>query len=356
MWDLESVGIVGNENNGMPTPDEEKVLKTFNKDILFDGNRYEVRLPWKNRTLLMTNEEEAYVRLERLTRKLSKNPQLRERYDSVLADLEKDGIIHEISQDELETEQTVFYLPHRPVVREDSITTKVRPVFDASARGKNGISLNDCIETGPNLIPELIQVLLRFRRWKFGLTADIQKAFLQIKLNKEDQNVHRFLWDVNNQIRVMRFDRVIFGNACSPFLLNATLRFHLEKFADSRTVRELRENLYVDDWLTGADTEEELVEMMTKARETLEQGGFPLTKWASNSCRAREATGKTFHVSTEATGAKVTGISWNTVEDCFNFETLEVSTEMVLTKRKLLSIIARVFDPLGMLTPYTITL
>ena len=112
----------------------------------------------------------------------------------------------------------------------------------------------------------------------------------------------------------MRFDRVIFGNACSPFLLNATLRFHLGKFGDSQTVLELRENLYVDDWLTGADSEEELMEMMTEAKETLDLGGFPLTKWASNSLRATEATGKTFHLSTESetTGPKVLTVLWDT--------------------------------------------
>ena len=76
----------------------------------------------------------------------------------------------------------VFYLPHRPVVRADSTSTKVRPVFDASAKGVNGVSLNDCMEIGPKLIPDLLAILLRFRRWKFGLIADITKAFLQIEL------------------------------------------------------------------------------------------------------------------------------------------------------------------------------
>ena len=210
--------------------------------------------------------------------------------------------------------------------------------------------------TGPNLIPDLIQVLLRFRRWKFGLTADITKAFLQIKVRKEDQNVNRFLWNVDNQVRIMRFDRVIFGNACRPFLLNATLRFHLGKFGDSKTMQELRENLYVDDWLTGADSEEELMEMMTEAKETLDLGGFPFTKWTSNSLRVTEATGKTFHLSTESTSPKVLGVLWDTKSDCFCFDTLKVSTDVLRTKRKLLSIIARIFDPLGLLTPYTITL
>ena len=73
------------------------------------------------------------------------------------------------------------------------MTTKIRPVLDASTKGVNGYSLNDCVEEGPNLIPNLVEVLLRFRRWKYGLTADISKAFLQIRSRKEDQDVDRFL-------------------------------------------------------------------------------------------------------------------------------------------------------------------
>ncbi|XP_068245362.1 uncharacterized protein [Palaemon carinicauda] len=85
-----------------------------------------------------------------------------------------------------------------PVVRESSNSTKVRPVFDASAVGYNGISLNDCLECGPSLNPDLVGVLIKFRRWKVALTADITKAFLQIKVRREDQDVHRFLWNCDD--------------------------------------------------------------------------------------------------------------------------------------------------------------
>ena len=88
MWDLESIGILGEERD-MPTAEQEKALESFNKDIKFEGGRYEVSLPWKNKALLMANEEEALGRLGRLTKKLERDPQLKNRYDSVLIDLEK---------------------------------------------------------------------------------------------------------------------------------------------------------------------------------------------------------------------------------------------------------------------------
>ena len=113
------------------------------------------------------------------------------------------------------------------------------------------------MEVGPKLIPDLVQILLRFRRWRFGVTADIKKAFLQIELNKADKDVHRFLLvDAHNNLRHMRFNRVTFGNACSPFILNAVIKLHLEKYDVDYTVEELKTNLYVDDLLTGADYEE----------------------------------------------------------------------------------------------------
>ena len=94
------------------------------------------------------------------------------------------------------------------------------------------------------------------------MCGDVRRAFLQIERKPSDRDVQRFLWDVNDQVRHMRISRVAFGNASSPFLLNATIKHHLAKFDKSRTVSELQTNLYVDDWLTGADTEQELTQMM----------------------------------------------------------------------------------------------
>ena len=124
---------------------------------------------------------------------------------------EQEGIIEEVPEREMNSPYPTFYLPHRPVIREVSTTSKVRPVFDASAVSYNGISLNHCLESGPSLNPLLVEVLLRFRRWKVALTADITKAFLQINVRKEDRDVHRFLWNINGNIRTMRFVRAPFG-------------------------------------------------------------------------------------------------------------------------------------------------
>ena len=359
IWDLETIGITPCDDKGSENKvNDLKTLENFNETVQFTEGRYVVHLPWKDgqHDKLTNNEASARKRCENLSRKFDKDPVLEAEYSKVLSDMENNGIIHEVPREERDSSNPTFYLPHRPVIREASVTTKIRPVFDASTKGVNGYSLNDCVEAGPNLIPNLVEVLLRFRRWKYGLTADISKAFLQIRVRKEDQDVHRFLWDVRDQVRVMRFDRVVFGNASSPFLLNATIKFHLNKFCDSKVVTELKQNLYVDDWLTGADFQDEVAGMVTEAVTIMGKGGFPLAKWGSNSSVVNERIVKSLGTDFPETfpSLKILGMSWSTGEDCFHFDTLSVDHGLWFTKRLVLSFIARIYDPLGFLNPFVI--
>ena len=169
------------------------------------------------------------------------------------------------------------------MVRETAVSSKVRPVFDASARGYNGVSLNDCMEVGPNLLSNLTEILLRFRRWCIGISSDVEKAFLQSSVSEGDRDVHRFLWNLGGETKHMRFRRVPFGNCASPFLLNATIQHHLAKSPNSRVIEELKDNLYVDDWLTGADSVEEGCKLIQEASDVMNQAAMPLAKWVSNS-------------------------------------------------------------------------
>ena len=111
------------------------------------------------------------------------------------------GIVEEVSVEDMKGNGPVFYMPHKPVVRDTAVSTKGRPVFDASAKGYNGVSLNDCMEVGPCLLSNLTEILLRFRRWKVAITADVEKDFLQISLRPGDRDVHRFLWNLDGEVR-----------------------------------------------------------------------------------------------------------------------------------------------------------
>ena len=342
--------------------EDSSVLKEFEEQVKFENGRYVVALPWKNSDKgqsLVDNYEIAVQRLKNLSRKLDNQPELQSQYNEVLSEMEHSGIIEEVPHEERFSGNPIFYLPHRPVVRELSTSTKVRPVFDASVKGVNNLSLNDCMDKGPNLIPNLVAVLIKFRKWPVALVADIQKAFLQIAVRKQDQDVHRFLWLVDGAVRVMRIVRVPFGNRSSPMLLNATIKHHLEQVAPSKVVDELKHNLYVDDWLTGADTEAEAKSMVEEASSLLLEAGMVLTKWGSNKIVSPEVSWPTYNLTDKSMSVenmKILGLQWNRWNDSFSFKGIDLDPNLLLTKRMVLSLIARLFDPLGFLSPFLMTL
>ena len=330
-------------------PPERDLLQEFKDSVTFEGDRYVVKIPWKDDgsvSVLADNRKAAESRLNSLTRRLDRDPVLKGRYDAVLQDMESTGVTVEVPADELVSEHPTFYLPHRPVLKKSG-SLKVRPVFDASAKGPGGISLNDCVEVGPALTPSLLDILIRFRRWRFGFSADIVKAFWQIGLRREDQDAHRFLWCQGDTVKVFRFQRVTFGVSCSPFLLNATIQYHLSQIDETRTVTEMKSNFYCDDFLSGADSELEVAAMLQEARSIMSAAGMELSKCTSNSpvvFREREGS--------EEESVKVLGVSWCPEGDSLNFVGHHLPPDTVATKRMVLSLIARMFDPLGFVTPF----
>ena len=155
-------------------------------------------------------------------------------------------------------------MPHKHVIRQNAESTKVRIVYDASARATpTSLSLNDCLETGPALQNLLWSILIRSRFQPIVLCEDIKKAFLQITIKKEDQDVLRSHWFDNRNIDELislQFKRLVFGLIQSPFILNATIEQQLEKHKEQHPVliEELKKNIYVDDLITGRETEAEV--------------------------------------------------------------------------------------------------
>ena len=101
-----------------------------------------------------------------------------------------------------------------------------------SSANKNGPSLNEFLKAGPCLLPKILDILVRFRAYKYGLTSDIKAAFLNIRDVEEDRDFLRFLWISNfvenePEVVVKRFTSVVFGLNCSPFLLGATIKDHM---------------------------------------------------------------------------------------------------------------------------------
>ena len=169
------------------------VIHQFEKDISFNGERYVTKLPFRpDHSPLPLNMDVAKRRLRSLRERLEKD-YIVDRYDKVLRDYEGDGIIENVPDEEIDVGR-VHYLSHTGVVRDDRETTKLRVVFDASCATKNGVSLNDCLYPGPNLISKIFDILLRFRMNPIAILSDIKQAFLQIEIDPEHRNFLRFFW------------------------------------------------------------------------------------------------------------------------------------------------------------------
>ena len=335
----------------------------FQEQLRFDEKGYyETKLPWKpDRPELSTNKELAIGRLRSTTKRLERMDKIQE-YDEVMQDHIQNGIIEEIP--EHTTGEVVYYVPHHAVIREEAESTKLRIVYDCSAKeSPDKPSLNDCLETGPSLQPLLFDILLRNRMKYYCITGDIKKAFLQIRIHPQDRDALRVLWYkdlITKQIKEYRFSRAIFGAGPSPYILNATIKKHVGKF-NSRypeTTKSLLTDTYVDDIQGGGNNSEELKTFKTEASAIMKQGGFELHKWHSN-IEALESNDKKTKCSSNQesrTNGKLLGISWNKEVDTLtvNFQScLRISEP--LTKRKILSAINGIYDLLGWASPIIIT-
>ena len=378
-WELESFGI---------SPIDRSVYDDFGSSVHFVDGRYEVELPWKSfHPTLPDNYQLCLSRLRGLLKRLKHDPDVLREYNSVIEDQVRQGIV-EVVEPSSEDAEKIHYLPHHAVVRRNKETTKVRVVYDASARSE-GPSLNECLHTGPKFNQGVLDILLRFRVHRVAITADVEKAFLMVSIAKHDRDVLRFLWvdDVlaeQPNIIELRFTRVVFGVSPSPFLLNATIRHHLGKYCQTHPtlVKKLCESFYVDDLVTGAGDEEQAYQVFVQSRKMLKDGGFNLRKFCSNSLllqtkvdgdlgnqspnqpRESAESDETYASSTLSLGQpmrsgeqKVLGVRWNICSDEFVVSLTEIaSTAQAIdpTKRNIVGLVGKFYDPLGILSPVVV--
>ena len=350
LWELEGIGV--HQDKDLPLPDP--ILDEIQSRIRFDGKRYSVPLPWKKGSFgeLPSNLESSRKRLKSLLKRFSSDPRLSNDYRRVIDELEEGGIVEEVPQSELTCEEA-SYIPHRPVLKESSTSTPVRAIFDASCK-ERGVSLNDLLEAGPSLLPDLTAIFIRFRSWPVALCADARKAFYQVAVHKEDRDALRFLWsDADGNERHMRFCRLVMGLTSSPFLLNAVVKFHLDQQERSPVVEDLGRNLFVDDWVTGHETSELAVEAAVAAKEILSRAGLELTKWKSNKLEVLTSLNQVAADGCEEKTECVLGMGWCLSSDSITFpRQVGTSFPVVLTKRQFLGIVASLYDPAGFLSPF----
>ena len=376
-WEFESIGI---------KQECDSVHDKFLEGLTFNGERYEVRLTWKSsHPIFPDNYKLSLSRLGGTLRRLRQQPEILCEYDNVIKDQMQRGIVEDIPQMNHASLGKVHYLPHHAVLRRDKETTKLRVVYDASAP-TDGVSLNSCLHTGPSLLPNLLDILVRFRLHKIALIADIENAFLMVAVNEEDRDALRFLWidDIskeNPRLIVKRFARVVFGVNASPFLLNGTLKHRISRYmeVDPEFVAKMLQSLYVDDLNTGVDGVLDGFEFYGKAKSRMKEGGFNLREWMSNSSEllrlineskgssgvpAKSVLEEDETYATSLSGPcgternenehKTSGVIWNHREDTLIMRLSTFSDRALnlpATKRNVLRITASIYDPLGLISP-----
>ena len=232
-------------------------------------------------------------------------------------------------------------------------------MYDSSAKIKRSVKgLNECLYRGPVILEDLCGLLLRFRMKKIGLVSDIEKALWQVGLYEADRDVTGFLWlkDIQkpvpkDNLLVCRFKRLPFGIISSPFLPGVTIKHHLEK-ENSATANNIKNDFYVDNLITGVDNKKDAVRLYRDAKRLFEDISMNLREWLTNSPKVNNQIKPKNQIKERVT--KVPGLVWNKNADQLSISTKKLEIQQPeTTKRVVLSTLASIYDPLGLLTPFT---
>lgn len=358
-WKIEELG---RETEAPKNLDEEAEEHFINNTIIDSEGRYVVRMPFRSdHQQLGHSFEQARRRYLALETRLSIDKKKYTEYRKFMEEYIEMGHMEPIAAEELHNVR--YFIPHSCVEKPDSTSTKLRVVFDASAKTTSGVSLNDVQIVGPNVQRDLNDVLIDFRGHNIVLMADVEKMYRQVKVAEPDTWFQCILYrkDQSLPIRAYRLTTVTYGEASSSFLACRALKqVAVEERETSPQVADAIENcFYVDNLMLGAPNVSELKKLKTSVAVALKKRCFPLRKWASNTPTIIEDIKEEDLETTVTIGdqdiIKTLGIAWNPIRDTFSFAmaTSEEPSKEV-TKRQLASKILKLFDPLGFIQPVLI--
>ena len=323
-----------------------------------DSGRYEVELPFNDMLhSLGESRNTAFQRFYALERKFAKNADLQAQYSDCVQGYLNEGHMTLLSSQE--ASGPGYYLPHHAVIKEDSITTKTRVVFDGSAKTSTGVSLNETFLIGPTIQDDLFSIVIRFRSHPVAITADIQQMYRQVRVSNKDRFYQKILWrkSQDEPIKTYSLNTVTFGTACAPFLAIRTLHklAEDEEAAFPEAAKILKRDFYVDDLQTGAQTIAEARQLRDDLINLLRRGGFNLRKWTSNKPELvkeiSENTSSKYMSLDPSDMVKALGIHWDPISDSILYSVNLPESDNRATKRSILSHCSKLFDPLGLLGP-----
>ncbi|XP_055542609.1 uncharacterized protein LOC129728216 [Wyeomyia smithii] len=321
------------------------------------------------RTVTRNAEERYIVRLPvkgDVQRQLTDNrriaPELHQQYKAFIDEYRDLGHMERIHDYDNPAVQH-YYLPHHAVIRQDSTTTKLRVVFNASSKTPNGPSLNDALMVGPTVQEDIRSITMRSRMHQVMIIADAKMMYRQVLVDRRDCRFQLIVWkpSPDHPMETYELRTVTYGTASAPFLVTRVLI----QLADDEghqfplAARALKKDVYVDDLFSGGETIKEVIELRKQLDALLAKGGFQLRKWASNEEAVLEgippenrALLTSFDLDRDQV-IKTLGLHWEPATDCLRYKTdFPPDTEnQPITKRITLSLIARLYDPLGLVGP-----
>jgi hypothetical protein len=287
-----------------------------------------------------------------------------------MIEMEEMKFARTLSKEEIDSyEGPVHYISHHAVIRPEKKSTSVRIVFNSSSVYQ-GNRLNDYWKKGPDLLNNLFGVVLRFRQKEVAVSGDISKMYHRVLIPERDQHVHRFVWrnlETKREPDVYVKTVLTFGDKPAPAMAQIALQKTAEenKILHPQAAKAIKENSYMDDICDSVDTVEEARKKTDDIDKVLETGGFKVKGWTSNKTLKEDDNNDETEMFKGDVEEKVLGIEWNNHTDKFSFkiknDLLELTNtehsgqnQLRLTKRKILSQIARIYDPVGFAAAFLI--
>ncbi|XP_055306802.1 uncharacterized protein LOC129571056 [Sitodiplosis mosellana] len=352
-WEIENINC--KENKASLTEEQQAVEDLFVKTHYRDkSGRYVVRIPIKpGCDGLGESRGMALKQFMQLERKFEKNAEYKQKYIDYIEEFLKLGYMRLAGK--CRDRKFLYYIPHHAVEK------KFRVVVNASAKTKSGESLNSIQMTGAKLQYDAQLQIMRFRRFRIGVTTDIVKMFNKIGLHQDQWDLQRILWrkSPNEPMKEYVITVVMFGLASSAYNAVRTLNQCAkdQEILFPKAAEVILKCFYMDDGTFGADSVEEAQVLSKEVEFVLQQGGFNVKGWTSNS-KAVEAYMNASSIDMKVMGeddeSKILGLCWLKTSDELAVFVRQLDTHCKMTKRKVLSEIARLHDPNGFVAPIVV--
>lgn len=338
------------------TMEEQECEKIFSSTTSRDSSgRYIVRLPFKeSKSKLGDSSENAKQMFHYMEKRMKSQEDLKIQYKEFMQDYISSGHM-KICENIPKPDDTHYYLPHHGVFKQN----KIRVVFNASSHTSTNVSLNQILHSGPKLQNNLMDIIFNFRRYPIVFTCDIRQMFRQILMHEDDQKYQLIYWreDPSLPLETYQLTTVTYGMTSSSYLSIRTIQQLLkDEGSEYPLAASLIENqIYVDDILLGADSEDDAKHLQRDVIDLFNKGGFSLRKWSSNSESLLADIPEKHKESPLALSPpdqplfSILGLKWFPENDTFSY-LVKLPSE-IPTKRNVLSCIARIYDPCGWVSP-----